>query len=79
MKVILTILAAVLALPLLLLVAVTFGPVALAAAGILAVFAVVVAGMLLAARALGFRMFGPFPEPTAERRTHNQPVAPRGA
>jgi predicted membrane-bound mannosyltransferase len=63
-KVILTILAVVLVLPLVLLVAVALGPVALAAAGILAVAAMVLAGFALADSLSGVREIGGFPEPT---------------
>lgn len=64
MKVILTILAAVLVLPLVLLVAVALGPVALAAAGILAVAAMVLAGLALAEWLSGVHQIGGFPQPT---------------
>jgi hypothetical protein len=68
MKVILGILAAVLATPLLLLVAVALGPIALAAAGILAVAGFVLVAFVLVESMTGARIFGPFPEPTASPR-----------
>jgi hypothetical protein len=74
-KVILAIVALFFATPVLLLVAVALGPVALAAAGILGVVGLVLVAVLLADRVIGLRIFGPFPEPTASPRTRHQPAA----